>query len=141
MSGARDNAGRFRTGQTGNPMGRPKKHRGVDAAVTRAVQEGVTVTEQGRRRRRTKLEIAAAQLANKGASGDQRAIKLTFDRARKAEERAEDAAARSPVMTQSDHEIANRVIARLVSLITTNPALSAYPGDEPDSFSTSGEPT
>ena len=35
----RDHSGRFRPGQTGNPNGRPKKHNGVDAAVTRALQE------------------------------------------------------------------------------------------------------
>jgi hypothetical protein len=118
VSGDRDNAGRFRNGQTGNPKGRPKKSRSVDAAVTRAVQEPIFVTEQGRRRRRTKLEVAAAQLANKGASGDPRAMKLTFDLARKAEENAQDAVARAPVMTQSDHEIAARVIARLTKVIS-----------------------
>ena len=30
-------------------------------------QEKVTVTEQGRRRRKSKLEVTAAQIANKGA--------------------------------------------------------------------------
>jgi hypothetical protein len=117
MSGERDNGGRFRSGLSGNPTGRPKKNRGVDAVLTRAVQEPVTVTEHGRRRRKTKLEIAAAQLANKGASGDQRAIKLTFDLARRAEERAAADIIRLPVMTQSDRAIAERVIARLKLII------------------------
>ena len=113
MNDERDSGGRFRSGLSGNLNGRPKKQRGVDAAVTRAVQEPVTINEQGRRRRRSKLEIAATQLANQGASGDQRTIKLTFDLVRKAEERAESDAVRRPVMTQSDHEIVTRVIARL----------------------------
>lgn len=117
MNGERDNGGRFRSGLSGNPNGRPKRKHGVDAAVTRAVQEPVTITEHGRRRRRSKLDIAATQLANKGASGDQRAIKLTFDLARKAEERAEADIIRRPAMTQSDHEIAARVIARLTLII------------------------
>jgi hypothetical protein len=117
MSGNRDQAGRFPAGRSGNPNGRPKKARGVDAAVTRAVQESVTVTERGHSRRRSKLEIAATQLANKGASGDARAIKLALDFARKAEENAEAAAARAPVQTRSDREIADRVIARLTLFI------------------------
>jgi hypothetical protein len=94
MSSNRDQAGRFPAGRSGNPNGRPKKGRGVDAAIIRAVQEPVTVTERGRSTRRSKLEIAATQLANKGASGDPRAIKLALDFARKAEENAAAAARR-----------------------------------------------
>ena len=113
----RDQAGRFPAGRSGNPKGRPKKARGVDAAITRAVQETVPVTERGRTRRRSKLDIVATQMANKGAGGDPRAMKMALDMARKAEENAEAAAARAPVMTQSDREIADRVLARLTQII------------------------
>ena len=111
---SRDRAGRFRTGMPSpNPKGRPRKPRGVDGAVMGALSEKVTVTEQGKRRRKSKLDITAAQIANKGAGGDLRAAKMAFDQVRKAEERAEADAVRAPVMTQADHEIAARVIARL----------------------------
>ena len=115
---SRDRAGRFRSGAPSpNPKGRPRKSRGVDGAVLGALSERVTVTEQGKRRRKSKLDITAAQIANKGAGGDLRAAKMAFDQARKAEERAEADAVRAPVMTQSDHEIAARVIARLTIFI------------------------
>ena len=118
MAGNRDNAGRFRPGAgSPNPKGRPKKGRGVDGAVLGALAEKVTVTEQGKRRRKSKLDITAAQLANKGAGGDLRATKLVLDHARKAEERAEADIGRAVVMTRSDHHIAARVIARLTQLI------------------------
>lgn len=117
MSAGRDNAGRFRPGQTGNPMGRPKARRGVDAAITKALSEKVAVTERGRRQRKSKLDVAAAQIANKSAGGDLRAAKMAFDHARKAEERAEAEAIQIPVMTQTDLEIAARVIARLRQII------------------------
>jgi hypothetical protein len=117
MSSHRDQAGRFPAGRSGNPNGRPRKGRGVDAAITRAVQEAVPVTERGRTRRRTKLDITATQLANKGASGDPRAMKLTLDMARKAEENAQAEAARAPVMTRSDREIADHLIARLTQIL------------------------
>lgn len=42
---------------------------------------------------------------------------MVFDQARKAEERAEAEAVRAPAMTDADHEIAARVIARLTMLI------------------------
>lgn len=117
MNGERDQAGRFRPGQSGNARGRPKLRHGVDAAVTKALQEKVTVNEQGRRKRRAKLDVTAIQIANKGAGGDLKAAKLALDLARKAEERAEAEASRSPVMTRSDHEIAARVIDRLTRII------------------------
>jgi hypothetical protein len=118
MSTDRDNGGRFRPGAgSPNPSGRPRKARGVDAAMWGALSEKVIVTEQGRRKRKSKLDITAAQIANKGAGGDLRAAKMAIDQARKAEERAESDAIRAPIMTQTDHEIAARVIARLELII------------------------
>ena len=115
---SRDRAGRFRSGMPSpNPKGRPRKLLGVDGAVMGALSEKVTVTEQGKRRRKSKLDITAAQIANRGAGGDLRAAKMAFDQARKAEERAENDAVRAPVMTQADHEIVARVIARLTMFL------------------------
>ena len=116
--GIRDNAGRFRPGAPSpNPKGRPKKAKGVDAAVLGALSEKVTVTEQGKRKRKSKLEVTTAQIANQGASGDLRAAKMLLDQARTAEERAEAQVTRAPVMTETDREIAARVIARLATLL------------------------
>src|SRR5207244_944813 len=95
-----------------------KRAAGVDAAITRALSEKITVVEQGRRTRKSKLDVTATQLANKGAGGDMRATKLALEQVRKAEERAQAQATREPVMIESDHEIAARVIARLKQIIT-----------------------
>jgi hypothetical protein len=108
----RDPSGRFRPGQTGNPNGRPRKHHGVDAAVTRALQEKITVTERGRRRRKSKLEVTAAQIANQGAGGDLRAAKLALDLAAKAEGK-QDAGPATVPLTENDRAIVERWIARL----------------------------
>lgn len=108
----RDNSGRFRPGQTGNPNGRPKKQNGVDAAVTRALREKIIVTEQGRRKRKSKLEVTAAQIANKGAGGDLRAAKMALDLHAKAEGNQNGAPAAAP-LTENDRAIAERFIARL----------------------------
>ena len=119
MTASRDSAGRFRLGTTcPNPKGRPKRVAGVDAAITRALSEKITVVEQGRRTRKSKLDVTAAQLASKGAGGDMRATKLAFEQVRKAEERAQAQATREPVMTETDQEIAAQVIARLTQIIT-----------------------
>jgi hypothetical protein len=122
MSAGRDHTGRYRPGHSGNSKGRPKERRGVDAAVRKALSEKVAVKENGRRSRRTKLEVAASQVANQGASGNLRAAKLAFDYLRKAEEQAEAGAAQAPKMTQTDLEIAQRVIARIRKTIVEAPA-------------------
>jgi hypothetical protein len=71
-------ATRFRPGQSGNPLGRPKRARGLGAVVARALGEKVEAKENGRRRRITKLEAAVKQLVNRAANGDQRATQFVF---------------------------------------------------------------
>lgn len=68
-------ATRFRKGHSGNPSGRPKGSRTLATIVARATQERVVVTENGRRRRITKLDVAIKQLVNKAAAGDLRCLK------------------------------------------------------------------
>ena len=69
---------RFRTGQSGNPRGRPKRDRALSGLVARALAERVEAKENGRRRRITKLEAAVKQLVNRAAGGDQRATQFVF---------------------------------------------------------------
>jgi hypothetical protein len=44
---------------------------------------------------------------------------MALDQARKAEERAEADTVRAPIMTEADHAIAARVIARLKLILAT----------------------
>jgi hypothetical protein len=69
---------RFRTGQSGNPRGRPKRDRALSGLVARALAEKVEAKENGRRRRITKLEAAVTQLVNRAANGEQRATQFVF---------------------------------------------------------------
>lgn len=118
MTIRRDKGGRFAGGGSSpNPKGRPKKEDSVDAALKRALNEKITVTEDGKRKRKSKLDVAATQVANKSAGGDMRAVQLAFNEKRKGEQNDEAARARTPAMTQSDREIAARVIARLKQFI------------------------
>ncbi len=118
QEGVRDPAtGRFLPTKTGNPRGRPPKPRTADEAILSAVRQPITVTENGRRRRRTKLEVTAAQIANQGASGNLSAGKTTFDLVKRAEERQMQASAASGDLSLSDREIAERFVARLRHII------------------------
>ena len=61
---------RFKKGQSGNPRGRPAKN--LPALLAAALNEKVTVTENGKRRQVTKREAVIAELVNKSASAELR---------------------------------------------------------------------
>ena len=82
---------RFKKGQSGNPRGRPAKN--LPALLAAALNEKVTVTENGKRRQVTKREAVIAQLVNKSASAELRATKMLIDMLRDIEKRADPAPA------------------------------------------------
>jgi Family of unknown function (DUF5681) len=106
-------SGRFQPGQSGNRRGRPKKPKTVGAAITGAFAEKVPISEGGKRRKITKLEAAAKQIANKSASGDSRSAKLGLDLAQKAEERQSRSSTGPTKLSETDSQIAERLMARL----------------------------
>ena len=69
-------ATRYRPGTSGNPRGRPKGARNLATIVASTLAERVVVTENGRRKRITKLEAAVKQLVNRAASGEARSMSL-----------------------------------------------------------------
>lgn len=68
-------ATRFRKGASGNPRGRPKGSLNVATVLMRTLREKVTIHENGRRKKITKLEAALGQLVNQAADGDLRALR------------------------------------------------------------------
>ena len=66
----------FQKGQSGNPQGRPKGRRNVATVLQAALDERVTVTENGQRKSLTKLEATMKQVVNRAASGDCAATKI-----------------------------------------------------------------
>ena len=102
---------RFKKGQSGNPRGRPAKN--LPALLAAALNEKVTVTENGKRRQVTKREAVIAQLVNKSASAELRATKMLIDMLRDIEERADPAPAEKNPFGPTDKEVVQQLIARL----------------------------
>src|SRR6201987_654789 len=102
---------RFKKGQSGNPRGRPAKT--LPALLAAALNEKVTVTENGKRRQVTKREAVIAQLVNKSASAELRATKMLIDMLRDIEKKAEPAAAAKSPFNPTDREVVQQLIARL----------------------------
>jgi hypothetical protein len=102
---------RFKTGQSGNPAGRPRGHLNLVTVVSNALKSKVTVTEGGRRRTKSKLEVAITQVTNKAAAGDLKALRMILglmpilDPAGSTVQETPDLVA--------DRELAMRIAARL----------------------------
>jgi hypothetical protein len=102
---------RFKKGQSGNPRGRPAKN--LAGLLAAALNEKVTVTENGKRRQVTKREAVIAQLVNKSAAAELRATKMLIDMLRDVEKKAEPAVSEKNPFTPTDQEVVQQLIARL----------------------------
>ncbi len=67
---------RFKKGQSGNPRGRAKGSKNLATVLSETLDETVTVTENGRRRKISKREALAKQLVNRAAQGDAKTIQI-----------------------------------------------------------------
>ena len=106
---------RFEKGRSGNPTGRPKGAKSLATLLGEALDRRVVVTENGKRRVITKREIIVAQLVDKSAAADLRAMALLLGMVQQIEARA---AARA----------AARAIAPSATTATTD---TAAPGAAP----------
>lgn len=71
---------RFQKGRSGNPAGRPRARKGFRPLILKMLEEEVGVTENGRKRIVSKLQLILTQIVNKAAGGDLRfqALLLEF---------------------------------------------------------------
>jgi hypothetical protein len=67
---------RFRSGQSGNPKGRPKGSRGIDKILRDALSRRVRVQEEGKARIFTLIEVIILRLVNDAAKMDAKALKI-----------------------------------------------------------------
>ena len=66
---------RFKSGQSGNRRGRPRGSKNRKTIVRKIANEMHAVTEDGRRRRRSTLEVMLLALRNRAAEGNVRAFR------------------------------------------------------------------
>jgi hypothetical protein len=69
-------ATRFKSGQSGNPSGRPKGKRNFATVLFTELNSLVSIIENGRSKQVTKLEAATKQLANRAAAGDLASMRM-----------------------------------------------------------------
>lgn len=66
----------FKPGQCGNPRGRPKKSKDVNALIQAELDEVIPAKEGGREKRITKREAIIKQLVNRAITGDSKATQF-----------------------------------------------------------------
>lgn len=69
---------RFKPGQSGNPRGRPRKSRDIQAMIKRELDQPIAVKEGGRELRLSKREALIKQLVNRAVSGDAKAMQFVL---------------------------------------------------------------
>jgi hypothetical protein len=69
---------RFKPGQSGNPHARQKAGRDFAKLFSQALDQTITVTEDGRRRKITKREVLVRQLVDRAAQGNPKALSRFF---------------------------------------------------------------
>lgn len=76
---------RFAKGRSGNPKGRPRGAKNMATLIEEALNERVTVKENGRTRRITKKAAAFKQAVNKAAAGDLKALRFVVEQMKEYE--------------------------------------------------------
>ncbi len=67
---------RFKKGQSGNPRGRAKRVKNLAAVISETLDEPITVTENGRRRKITKRVALVKQYLNGAVQGDAKSAQI-----------------------------------------------------------------
>jgi hypothetical protein len=123
---------RFKKGRSGNPKGRPKGSPNLSKVLKKALNETVVVHQDGQRKRITKLQAAATQLANKAASGDARAIEQTLKRVGDMDDEHEAQPDLNEGFDENDEKVIELVIQRLRRAILSEPDNQSNPEDKND---------
>jgi hypothetical protein len=69
----------FTPGRSGNPKGRRRGSMNFGTHLEQALTERVTITENGQRKRTSKMQVIVKQVVNKAAQGDHRATRLLLE--------------------------------------------------------------
>lgn len=119
-------ATQFTAGKSGNPKGRPKGSRPVGAVLQDIIQQKVSVTESGKSRRVSVLEVMLRRLANDAMRSDQKAIKLLLSLVDRYAESPETAIQLRELLAE-DEAILAQYLGQPASAI---PAPPSTPDDE-----------
>lgn len=103
---------RFKKGESGNPRGRPKGSQNLATVLARILRETVTIRENGRRKKITKLEHSVQQLTKKATAGNLRALQQLMALVRSAEAQAPPET-HNPALPERDRQVLQHILQRV----------------------------
>ena len=103
---------RFTKGQSGNPRGRSPGAKNLKTLLSDVLNEFVIVTENGGRRKISKLRAIIKQVVNQSAKGDWRVAKMLLDFIRENERSNEPASAETSAFSEADEKVLEQLRAR-----------------------------
>jgi hypothetical protein len=123
---------KFKSGQSGNPQGRPKGAKNFATALEEETSAPVTVIENGKRRRIPKRRAIAKLLVNKAATGDLRAILLLLNETRTQDTHFADGTTDEIFDTAEDQKVIDSIRDRFRQSDRESPGAvpSTQPKDE-----------
>jgi Family of unknown function (DUF5681) len=101
---------RFQKGSSGNPKGRRPGSKNLATLFARELDSVVIVTENGKRRKKRKREVIVAQLVNKSAGADLRAIGMLLSIVDKIEHKDQAAPSAAETTAEPFDEVDARVM-------------------------------
>jgi hypothetical protein len=103
---------RFQPGKSGNPRGRPKASKDIQARLKKAAAQKVVVQEGGKQRKVDKLDLAMTQLMNGAAQGKPALLKMALAQIQNAE-LAEPSTTSQDDFADTDREVIALVVSRI----------------------------
>lgn len=108
---------RFKSGQSGNPKGRPRGSKNFDTVLTKELNTRVVINENGKRKTVTKRDAIGKQMVNKAAGGDPKFIPILLEETRRIDERKQVGVSLSVFETPEDERVLASLLQRLKAAI------------------------
>jgi uncharacterized protein DUF5681 len=104
--------GQFKSGQSGNPHGRPKGSRNIRTYVQRLLDAPILVKEDGKTRKISRAEAIAIQYVNMAARGDPKGLAAVMSLTREYDSATGDSQS-SALSRAEDEAVMAGIIARI----------------------------
>lgn len=105
-------ANRFGKGSSGNPAGRPKGSKNLRTLIKQAAAKKISVYEDGKTMRKTKMDIAVTQMFNKAVKGEPRFTQMVLEHFKNAEN-----ASAADYVVDSFHEADAAVVVEIIARV------------------------
>ncbi len=125
----------FKPGQSGNAKGRPKGSKNSKTVFEKELRTPIPVTENGKRKKITKLEAIIKHTVNKAAGGDPKATAVVLNETRFHESLDQSSGPQDVIASPEDQKVMDSLLRRIreSAPAATDPQPSSDPATEDQS--------